>query len=192
MDPEHEYAHRPSSRARAVVKTAQRTRLGLAGTHVQVSAAALMAEEDTSETSDTETNSLAGESDIGADDTPPLLESSDDSDQEATDVTDLSIPVPANRKASRTKKATANFARLTRRQVILADESAQWLKQLDNDISLADLTPAHSSAGAQLGRARDRGGAPSIPGNLKTQVGHAHLRARAHDGPPSERSTRPE
>ena len=57
------------------------------------------------------------------DDTPPLFELFNDSDLEATHGTDPSITVTANRKASRTKKAVANFAKLSCRQVVFADES---------------------------------------------------------------------
>ena len=101
--------------------------LGPADARVHVSAAALTAAGDTSDTSDTETSSAAEESDIEADDMPPLFESSDDSDLEATVDTDPTVTVPANRKASRTKKATANFAKLTRRCVVFADKSTQQL-----------------------------------------------------------------
>ena len=39
------------------------------------------------------------------------------------------------------------FAKLSRRQVVLADESTQRLKQLDNNPNLDDLAPARSSVG---------------------------------------------
>ena len=66
-------------------------------TRVQVSAAALLAEEDTSDASDTEANGMTEGSGNTTDDTPPTFESSNDSDLvEATDGTDPSITVPAN------------------------------------------------------------------------------------------------
>ena len=106
-----------------------------------------MAAGDTSDTSDTETSSVAEESDIEADDMPPLFESSDDSDQEVTDGTDPKITVSANQKASQIKKAAANFAKLSRCQFVFADESTQRLKQPNNNPNLDDLAPAHSSVG---------------------------------------------
>ena len=111
--------------------------LSPADARVHVNAAALMAEEDTSNTSDTETNSVAGEHDVEA----------EDQDLEATDNTNPNATVSANQTAPRTKKATANFAKLTRRQVVFADELAQLLKQLGNNANMADLAPAHSSVG---------------------------------------------
>ena len=106
-----------SSCAQVAVKAAQRMQLSPADARVHVNAAALMAAGDTSNTSDTETSSTAEENDIEADDMPRLVESCDDSDLGTTIVT-----VPANGKASWTKEVTANFAKLTRRRVMLADD----------------------------------------------------------------------
>ena len=85
-----------SSCAQAAVKAAQRMQLSPADARVHINAAALMAAGDTSDTSDTETSNAAKESNIKADDMPPLFESSDDLDLEATVDTDPSVTVPAN------------------------------------------------------------------------------------------------
>ena len=106
-----------------------------------------MAEKDTSNALDMETNRVTEGSGNETDDAPPLFESSDDSDQEVTDGTDPKITVSANQKASQIKKAAANFAKLSRCQFVVADELAQRLKQPNNNPNLDDLAPAHSSVG---------------------------------------------
>ena len=85
-----------SSCAQAAVKAAQRMQLSPADAHIHINAAALMVAGDTSDTSDTETSSAAEESNIKADDMPPLLESPDDLDLEATVGTNPSATAPAN------------------------------------------------------------------------------------------------
>ena len=69
-----------SSCAQAAVLAAQHMQLSPADARIHINAAALMTAGDTSDTSDTETSSAAKESNIKADDMPPLFESSDDLD----------------------------------------------------------------------------------------------------------------
>ena len=95
--------------------------------------------------SDTEESSAAEGGSSVLEDMPPLVESSDDSELEATEHTDPNITIQANRKATQTKKAAVNLAKLSRCLVGFADEAMQYFKQLDNNASLDDLAPGHSS-----------------------------------------------
>ena len=62
-----------SSCTQAAVLAAQRMQLSPVDAHVHINAAALMAAGDTSDTPDTETSSAEKESNIKADDMPPLF-----------------------------------------------------------------------------------------------------------------------
>ena len=109
--------------------------LNTADARVYVNAAALVPENDTSDESDSVVSRVTNDSDIETDGMPPLYESSNDSGQETTVGDSPSVhtrtAITSSQKASRAKRVSANFAKLSRKHVVLKDESAQRLKQLD-------------------------------------------------------------
>ena len=102
---------------------------------------------ESSDDSDTEANSAVEGGSNEDEGLSPLFASSKDSDPEAAEGADPSAPVPADQSATRTKRAAANLAKLSRCPVVFADKGMQRFKQLDNNAGLDDLAPGHSSVG---------------------------------------------
>ena len=126
---------------------------------------------------------------------PLLYESSDDSGQVVINGASQGAVISTGQKVSPARKASANFAKLNRRNIVFKDESAQRLRKINGNDTMADLVPVHSSVGRSARRGRGLKRWAFDPRERKDpasagQVCHAHLRASACSGPPSKRNTR--
>ena len=100
---------------------------------------------------------------------PLLYESSDDSGQVVINGASQGAVISTGQKVSPARKASANFAKLNRRNIVFKDESAQRLRKINGNDTMADLVPVHSSVGRSARRGRGLKGGPSIPENVRTQ-----------------------